>query len=45
MYIQRNNVVRSSNHCSYGNTIMNSACVVELHVTVNYKEVLLTAQR
>jgi hypothetical protein len=40
MYVLRNNVARSRNHCWNGKETMHFMCVVELYVTVNNKKIL-----
>jgi len=42
MYVERNIVPQSRNHCCSGN---NSVYVVELHVTVSYMKILSVAQQ
>jgi hypothetical protein len=37
-------MARSRNHCSSGNATMHSVCVVELHVTVNSRNILSVVQ-
>jgi hypothetical protein len=45
MYLQRNCVSLSRNHCCNGNATMPSLCVVELPVTLNFIKLLHVAQQ
>jgi hypothetical protein len=44
MYVKRNVVALSRNHCCNGEATMSSVCFVELHVAVNNIKILSVAQ-
>jgi hypothetical protein len=45
MYVERNMVARSLNQCSSGKATRHYVCVLGVHVTVNYMEILSVAQQ
>jgi hypothetical protein len=45
VYVQRNTVAQSRNHCWHGNATMRFLCVVDLHVAINNTIPLSVARR
>jgi hypothetical protein len=45
MYVERNVVARSRNHCPSGNATVPFMCIVELHVTVSSIKILNVAHK
>lgn len=45
MYVERNVVTRSRNHCPSGNATVPFNCIVELHVSVSSVKILSVAHK
>ena len=45
MYVERNVVALSRNHCPNGNGTVRFMCIVELHATVNSVKILSVAHK